>query len=271
MYEELLILPRAKQKRIVFAANNSPCCEYHALLFIAAQCWRLHTRGGLIKGQKNAHDHTLIQSTYTLILLQTILSRWSLSLKHITVIRRSDPTIRNPYQNRAALWRIFQQIKVRQPIGRKDSKQPVIPTSRRIRCIFVWSGSELWTLLKYSRSKLKNQCFFKAYPMIPLSGLIQSGRTVPLRHTVYIILLVTMQVRRRAGSGRSRRSGRCLTSRTRPPGRGSSPSPPSSSFSSPSSLSASRPTPTSGSPSSGRILSYYRALCSMFHKLKSNV
>ncbi len=66
----------------------------------------------------------------------------------------------------------FQQIKVRQPIGRKDSIQTMIPTSR----IFVWSGSELWTLLKYSRSKLKNQkhiavdVLFKAYLMIPLSG-----------------------------------------------------------------------------------------------------
>ena len=38
----------------------------------------------------------------------------------------------------------FQQIKVWRPIERKDSKQPVIPTSRRIRCIFAWSGSELW-------------------------------------------------------------------------------------------------------------------------------
>jgi hypothetical protein len=28
--------------------------------------------------------------------------------------------------------RFFQQIKVRQPIGRKDSKQTVIPTSRRL-------------------------------------------------------------------------------------------------------------------------------------------
>ncbi len=35
--------------------------------------------------------------------------------------------------------------------------QPVIPTRRMIRGIFVWSGSELWPLLKYSRSKLKNQ------------------------------------------------------------------------------------------------------------------
>ncbi len=53
--------------------------------------------------------------------------------------------------------------------------QPVIPTRRMIRGIFVWSGSELWTLLKYSRSKLINQMqavdvLFKAYLMIPLSG-----------------------------------------------------------------------------------------------------
>ncbi len=70
----------------------------------------------------------------------------------------------------------FHQIKVRQPIGRKDSKQPVVPTSKRIRCIFVWRGSELVSLLKYSRTKLKNQkhiavdVLFKAYPMILLSG-----------------------------------------------------------------------------------------------------
>jgi hypothetical protein len=65
---------------------------------------------------------------------------------------------------------------VRQPIARKDSKQPVIPTSRRIRCIFVGSDTELLSLLKYSRTKLKNQkhiavdVLFKAYPMILLSG-----------------------------------------------------------------------------------------------------
>ncbi len=54
--------------------------------------------------------------------------------------------------------------------------QPVIPTSRRIRCIFVWSGSEFWSFFKNSRSKLKNQkpiavdVFFMAFPMIPLWG-----------------------------------------------------------------------------------------------------
>jgi hypothetical protein len=45
-----------------------------------------------------------------------------------------------------------------------------------IRGIFLQSSSELGTLLKYSRPKLKNQkhiavdALFKAYPMIPLSG-----------------------------------------------------------------------------------------------------
>ncbi len=35
--------------------------------------------------------------------------------------------------------------------------QSLTPTSRMIRCIFLWSGSELWSLFKNSRSKLKNQ------------------------------------------------------------------------------------------------------------------
>ncbi len=35
-------------------------------------------------------------------------------------------------QNRTALWRIFHHIKVRQPIGRKDSAQTVCRRSRRL-------------------------------------------------------------------------------------------------------------------------------------------
>jgi hypothetical protein len=42
--------------------------------------------------------------------------------------RESD----NPNQNSATLWRIFQHIKAQQPIGRKDSVQIVIRTSRRL-------------------------------------------------------------------------------------------------------------------------------------------
>jgi hypothetical protein len=52
--------------------------------------------------------------------------------------------------------------------------QPVILTRRMISGIFVRSGSELWSLLKYSKFKLKNQkpiavdVLFYAYPMVPL-------------------------------------------------------------------------------------------------------
>jgi hypothetical protein len=46
------------------------------------------------------------------------------------------------------------------PVWRKRSRfvsmQPVCWRSRRIRWIFVWSCSELWSLFKYSWLKLKN-------------------------------------------------------------------------------------------------------------------
>jgi hypothetical protein len=69
----------------------------------------------------------------------------------------------------------FQQIKGRQPIGRKDSKQAVIPTSRRLDS-FLYEAAQIFELFSNSRSKLKNQkhiavdVLFKTYPMIPLSG-----------------------------------------------------------------------------------------------------
>jgi hypothetical protein len=65
----------------------------------------------------------------------------------------------------------FQQINVRQPIGIKDSKQTVIPTSRRLDLYEATQNFEL-----FSNTKLKNQkhialdVLFKACPMIPLSG-----------------------------------------------------------------------------------------------------
>ncbi len=73
--------------------------------------------------------------------------------------------------------RFFQQIKGRQPIGRKDSKQTVIPTSRRLDS-FLCEAAQIFELFSNSRSKLKNQkhiavnVLFKTYPylMIPLSG-----------------------------------------------------------------------------------------------------
>ncbi len=49
---------------------------------------------------------------------------------------------------------------LRSTVWRKRSRlehmQTVIRISRRIRGLFAWSGSELWTLVKYSRSKIKN-------------------------------------------------------------------------------------------------------------------
>ncbi len=61
------------------------------------------------------------------------------------------------------------------------------PNKQEVGFIFVWSGSELWSLFKYSKRKLKNpkptavDDFLRAYPMIPLYLQIQSGRTVLLR------------------------------------------------------------------------------------------
>ncbi len=49
------------------------------------------------------------------------------------------------------------------------------PNKQEVGFIFVWSGSELWSSIKYSELKLKNQkpiaddVLFKAYPMVPCS------------------------------------------------------------------------------------------------------
>jgi hypothetical protein len=49
------------------------------------------------------------------------------------------------------------------------------PNKQEVGFIFAWSGSELWTLIKYLRSKIKIKkpmvvdVLFKAYPMVPLS------------------------------------------------------------------------------------------------------
>jgi hypothetical protein len=69
----------------------------------------------------------------------------------------------------------FQQIKLRQSIGRKDSIQTVIPTSRRLDS-FLYEAAQNFALFSNLRSKLKNQkhiavdVLFNACPMIPLSG-----------------------------------------------------------------------------------------------------
>ncbi len=47
---------------------------------------------------------------------------------------------------------------------------------QEVEFILAWSSSELWTVIKYSRSKIKNlkptavDVLFKAYPMVPISS-----------------------------------------------------------------------------------------------------
>ncbi len=43
LFEEKLILPRVKQKRIAFAANNSLCCEFHVAptILLCAPTWTI--------------------------------------------------------------------------------------------------------------------------------------------------------------------------------------------------------------------------------------
>ncbi len=49
------------------------------------------------------------------------------------------------------------------------------PKKNEVGFIFAWSGSELWSLFKYSRVKFKKSkplavdVLFKGYPMVPLS------------------------------------------------------------------------------------------------------
>ena len=59
--------------------------------------------------------------------------------------------------------------------SRLEHIQTVNRTSRRIRGLFAWSGSELWSCFKNSRSKIKNwkhiavDVLLKGFSMIPLS------------------------------------------------------------------------------------------------------
>ncbi len=60
------------------------------------------------------------------------------------------------------------------------------PNKQEIGFIFAWSSSELWTLIKYSRVKIKNKkplavdVLFKAYPMVPLSRRTNLAPSEPL-------------------------------------------------------------------------------------------
>ncbi len=81
--------------------------------------------------------------------------------------------------------------------SRLEHMQTVNRTSRRIGGLFAWSGSELWSCFKYSRSKIKK---FKTYSSwCPFKGLsndttlmqIQSGRTVHLRTSGFLHIRYT--------------------------------------------------------------------------------
>ncbi len=70
---------------------------------------------------------------------------------------------------------LFHQIKVRQPIGRQDSLQTWIQTSRRLDS-FLHEAARNFEVFQIFNRRLKNQkpitvdVLFKAYPMVPLSS-----------------------------------------------------------------------------------------------------
>ena len=70
--------------------------------------------------------------------------------------------------------RIFSANKCAPANRKKGSYTNHDPNKQEVGFIFVWSGSELWSIFIYSKLKLKNQkpvavdVLFKAYPMVPL-------------------------------------------------------------------------------------------------------
>jgi hypothetical protein len=75
----------------------------------------------------------------------------------------------------------FHKIKVRQPIGRQDSMQTVIQTSRRLDS-FLQEVAKNFEVFQIFESEIKNQkplavdVLFKAYPMVPLSCISNLAR-----------------------------------------------------------------------------------------------
>jgi hypothetical protein len=66
-------------------------------------------------------------------------------------------TSRNLNQNSATLWQIFSSNKSAPANRKKGFYTSRDPNKKEVGLIFVWSGSELWNLFKYSKLKLKNQ------------------------------------------------------------------------------------------------------------------
>ncbi len=85
------------------------------------------------------------------------------------------PSFRNPNQNRGALWRIFSSNESAPANSKTGFYADRDPYKQEVGVISAWSGSELWSLFKYSRSKIKNSkhkvvdVLLKGFPMIPLS------------------------------------------------------------------------------------------------------
>ncbi len=90
--------------------------------------------------------------------------------------KMQERTKPNTNQNRTALWRMFSS-NLRAPANRKTGFYANHNQEKKqeVGFIFAWNNSELWSLFKYSRVKLKNQkalavdVLSKAYPMVPLS------------------------------------------------------------------------------------------------------
>ncbi len=129
--------------------------------------------------------HTGCTYTRTVNCTQTEIFPPNLSLKMresqqlffgLRLVRRifeETQTSPNPNQNIATLWRIFFIKKSAPVIWKKGFYTNRVPKKQEVGGFFVFSGSELWTLLKYSRPKSKTYSgfvLFKAYPMILLSG-----------------------------------------------------------------------------------------------------
>jgi hypothetical protein len=71
--------------------------------------------------------------------------------------------------------RFFHQIKVRQPIGRQDSTQTVIRTSRRLDSFLHEAAQNLEIFFKYSRVKFKKSKTYSS--LCPFQGL-SNGTTL---------------------------------------------------------------------------------------------
>ncbi len=146
IWEEFKDLSRFIQKRI-----QPPACWDHGLFRILSSYWLLPFICGKNPPKKCSILVWIADCWFSSVTSRNLKNNWWLS----------------------CIFRARFGVKDR---GLCTYKQPVIPTRRMIRGIFVWSGSEVWSFFKNSRSKLKNlkpiavDVLFQAYPMVPLSG-----------------------------------------------------------------------------------------------------